>query len=60
MIGVDGKLAIDSVERLGTLFRGIRFCKKPGIMFLLNLQCRPVAGFRKYPGAFWILRKIGH
>jgi hypothetical protein len=29
MIGVDGQLVMDSIERLGTLFRSVRFSKKP-------------------------------
>lgn len=29
MIGLDGQLVMDSVERLGTLFRGVRFSTKP-------------------------------
>ena len=29
MIGRDGQLVIDSINRLGTLFRGIRFSEKP-------------------------------
>jgi hypothetical protein len=29
MIGIDGQLVISSIDRLGTLFRGVRFSKKP-------------------------------